>query len=145
MVSGTHIQLLAAELRRFGLPKPAAASLSSEVVLRHPIVHRVGVKKLTKRFVRHGMAKDDAMHLVLALWGLERLQLGACFQDLLDTLRRAGVEDSQALAASVEARRLLFDTAGAVGDNDADVQLARWCLVLLATLLLTSALLQLGI
>ena len=103
MALGTHVQLLAAELRRFGFTKPAAATLSSEVVLRHPIVHRVGVKKLTRRFMRHGLATEDATHLALSLWGLERFQLGARFQDLRNTLRRAGVEDSDALAACLEA------------------------------------------
>ena len=145
MALGTHVQLLAAELRRFGFTKPAAATLSSEVVLRHPIVHRVGVKKLTRRFMRHGLATEDATHLALSLWGLERFQLGARFQDLRNTLRRAGVEDSDALAACLEARRLLRDTAAGVPGDEADIQLARWCLVLLATLLLVSALLQLGL
>jgi hypothetical protein len=141
-----HAQLLAAELQRLGLPKREAATLSSEVVLRHPIVQQLGTEKLAQRLESQGLPSDEATHLVLALWGLERLQQGACFQDLREGLSRAGVPDAEALAASLEARRLLRDTAASVPDSDGDRhQLARWCLLLMAALLLAGATLQSGV
>ena len=141
---GARAELLAAEFRRVGMTGPAAATLSSEAVLRHPLVHRVGVKKLTRRLVRHGVDADDAQHLVLALWGLERLLLGACFQDLLDTLRRAGAEEERLFPACMEARRLYNEAVkSAPGEEDADLQLARWCVAMVFTLLAVSVLLRL--
>jgi len=142
---GARAELLAAEFRRVGMTRPAAATLSSEAVLRHPLVHRVGVKKLTRRLMNHGVDSEQATHLVLALWGLERLLLGACFQDLLDTLRRAGVEEAKVFPACVEARRLFGEaTREAATDEETEVQLARWCVAMLFTLLVVSVLLQLS-
>ena len=145
VMMGARTELLAAEFRRVGMTSPAAATLSSEAVLRHPFVHRVGVKKLIGRMVRLGVQSEEATHLVLALWGLERLQLGACFQDLLETLRRAGVEEAQVFPACVEARRLHAAChAAAPSEEDADLQLARWSVALLFTLLAVGALVQLA-
>jgi hypothetical protein len=126
------------------MAKAAAASFCSELFVRHPLVHRTGVSKLTRRLVRHGVAPEDATQLTLALWGMERLQVGACFQELLDQLRRAGVEDSLAIPACFEARRLLLETNEGAPVIDPELQLARWCVAFLGTLLLVGVLLELG-
>jgi hypothetical protein len=132
--------LLASEFQRFGMAKLEADHLSSELVLRHPLAHRVGVPKLACRFVGLGLAPDDATHLALSLWGLERLMLGACFQDLLDTLRCAGLEESQAFPAAVEARRLWLESSTRIDPVDQDLRLARWCVAVLALLVVAQVL-----
>lgn len=141
---GKRADLLASEFQRFGMAKPAAATLSSDVVLRHPLAHRVGVPKLVRRLVRHGVDPENANHLALTLWGLERLMLGACFQDLIDVLRRAGVEDAHAFPACVDARRLWRDHAEQLQPVDPDVRFARWCVLMLASLVLTQLVVTLG-
>ena len=131
--------LLASEFQRLGMAKPEADHLSSELVLRHPLAHRVGVPKLARRFVRLGLAPEDANHLALSLWGLERLMLGACFQDVLDTLRRAGLEECHAFPAAMEARRLWRESETRLGAVDTDQRLARWCVAFLTMLAVCQA------
>ena len=138
MAHGTRMDLLASEFQRFGMAADAATALSCDVVIRHPLAHRLGVPKLTQRLIAHGVARESATHLALALWGLEHLGLGACYQDLLVALRRAGVDDAEAIPACVAARRLWCAASQLAPDVDPDIQLARWCLLFLATLVFAS-------
>ncbi|MGH0030973.1 MAG: hypothetical protein ACQGVC_14360, partial [Myxococcota bacterium] len=57
MSIGKRAELLADEFQRCGMPKPAATTLSSEMVLRHPLAHRVGVPKLAPRLVGQRVAE----------------------------------------------------------------------------------------
>lgn len=127
--------LLASEFQRFGMPEPEATSLSSEMVLRHPLAHRVGVPVLARRFVRLGLEPEDAIQMALTVWCLERLMLGHCFQDLLERLRRAGVEEQRALPACIEARRLWRNGGAGLQPVDLDRMLVRWCVPMLAAAL----------
>ena len=136
--------LLASEFQRFGMAKSAADVLSSEMVLRHPLAHRVGVPTLAHRFVGLGLEQGDATHLALVVWGLERLMLGACYQDLLDAWRQAGVPQELAIPAGMEARRLWRAGGTRLAPVDPDLQLARWCVTLLAVLLVAQLLLGLA-
>ncbi|MGH0031555.1 MAG: hypothetical protein ACQGVC_17315, partial [Myxococcota bacterium] len=104
--------------------------------------HRVGVPKLAHRLVRHGVEPEAATHLALTLWGIERLMFGACFQDLLDVLRRAGVDHDQAFPACVEARRLWRAGGDRLQPIDPDVRLARWCVAMLGALVVAQLLLN---
>jgi hypothetical protein len=139
---GKRADLLASEFQRFGMAKRAADRLSSEMLLRHPLAHRLGVPMLARRFARLGLQPDDAIQLALTIWGLERLMLGACFQDLLDLLRRAGVEECQAFPACVEARRLWRKSGTRLHPVDPDARLARWCVAALAMLVVTQLLMS---
>lgn len=141
MSNGKRVHLLTTEFERFGMARPVAANLSSEAVLRHPLAHRVGVPRLASRLIRHGLQPEDAHHLALTLWGLERLMLGACFQDLLDVLRRAGVEESRAYPACIEARRMFRDAGDRLQPVDVDPQIARWCVAVLVLMVVIQGLL----
>ena len=106
--------------------------------------HRVGVPTLAHRFVGLGLEQGDATHLALVVWGLERLMLGACYQDLLDAWRQAGVPQELAIPAGMEARRLWRAGGTRLAPVDPDLQLARWCVTLLAVLLVAQLLLGLA-
>jgi hypothetical protein len=136
---------LAHELERFGLDEAQANALSCEVVAQHPLAHRIGVQSLARRVTRHGLGPDEASHLALALWGLERLWLGACFQDLLEALRRAEVEYAEAYPACIDARRL-WSAAGETGPIMAQEEfLLRWLMCSVSLITLGALLLHLGI
>ena len=144
-MSTTCTDLLAHELERFGLDAAQANALSSEVVTRHPLAHRIGVKQLTQRVTRHGLPPEEASHLALALWGLERLWLGACFQDLLEALRVAEVEDAKAYPACIDARRL-WTAAGRSAPLMAQEEfLLRWLACSVSLMALGALLIHLGI
>lgn len=141
----TCTELLAHELVRFGLDEAHANALSSEVVTRHPLVHRIGVGRLAQQVKRHGLAQEEASHLALALWGLERLWLGACFQDLLEALRVAEVDDAKAYPACIEARRL-WTAAGQTAPMMAQEEfLLRWLAASISLMALGALLVHLGI
>jgi len=144
-MSATRTELLAHELERFGLAQAEASALSSEIVTQHPLAHRIGVKSLTQRVSRHGLAPDEASHLALAVWGLERLWLGACFQDLLEALRLAEVDHAQAYPACIDARRL-WTAAGETDPVMAQEEfLLRWLMCSVSLIALGALLLHLGI
>lgn len=145
MSMGVRAEKLAVEFVRFGLDEPEAVQLSSEFVTQHPLAHRVGVARLRTRFTDQGLAPDDAQQLALALWGLERLWLGACYKDLVDTLRRADVDDADAIPACMEARRMFSAADQSVDPDQRDSQLLRWCAVFAVTVALATLAAHLGV
>ena len=141
----TRTELLAHELERFGLDAAQANALSCEVVAQHPLAHRIGVHELTQRVSRDGLGPDEANHLALALWGLERLWLGACFQDLLEALRLAEVDHAKAYPACIDARRLWSAAGEAAPVMAQDEFLLRWLACSVSLIALGAMLLHLGI
>ncbi len=113
----SRLEAVAEWLAGAGMPRESASSLSSLLVLRHPLTHRIGVRALARRLGAEGLRPDAADDAAALLFALEGLEMRHAFGRVLADLRAAGYPQAAALAAGLEAARLHRSTAPIVPDR----------------------------
>ncbi len=113
MASGSpsRPEALAAALGEQGMPARAASALSADLVLRHPLARRCGVRRMEKSLRDQGLAPGPAAEMACTLYALESFDLGHRLTDVRGELRLAGVPEDRALGAVFEAARLHRESA----------------------------------
>ncbi len=101
---------LEAWLSASGLPAAAARALSADLVIRHPLVRRIGVRRMARTLRERGLSEQAARGAATLLFALESFDLGATLQQVRAELRIAGVAEEEALGAVYEAARLHRET-----------------------------------
>ncbi len=99
-------EVLESLLGSLGLAEENASALSADLVLRHPMARRVGVRRMARTLREQGMNPDTADSAANLLFALEGFDLGRSLQEIRSELRVAGEPDATSLGAVYEAARL---------------------------------------
>ena len=96
MPAKTHtsrIELLEAEFASRGMHPTAAADLACQLILKHPMAQRFGMRKLTDEIVAHGMATEEVDETARVLLAIELMDCGADFDRMINELEQYDVKD----------------------------------------------------
>lgn len=104
-------EALATAFGELGMSARAANTLSSDLVLCHPMTRRLGVRRMEATLREQGLAAEKAADAAPMLFALESFDLGHRLVDVRTELRIAGVPDGRALAAVFDAARLHRESA----------------------------------
>ncbi len=117
-------ELLEQLLGRHGVAEAAASALSADLVLRHPMARRVGVRRMARTLCDQGLRAEDADGTATLLYALESFDLGRDLQQIRSELRVAGIPDDCAVGAVFEASRLHRECRLATPATDAQPSFA---------------------
>jgi hypothetical protein len=99
-------EVLEAALAGLGLPPATASAISADLVIRHPMTRRVGVRRMARTLSDQGIRGSEAESAAIMLYALEGFDLGRTLQEIRSELRVAGIEGDLAVGGVFEAARL---------------------------------------
>lgn len=99
-------EVLEATLGSLGLPLAAASAISADLVIRHPMTRRIGVRCMARTLRDQGIRGVDAESTATMLYALEGFDLGRTLQEIRAELRVAGIDGDLAVGAVFDAARL---------------------------------------